>query len=52
MNALIFIVVLGIVAGIVALVTFWSGHRKTDLGVVSHQWIAEHRFGSAHDGRR
>jgi hypothetical protein len=47
------VVVLGVVIAAIALVTSWRrGDQSTDLGVVSHQWIAEHRLGSGQDSRR
>jgi hypothetical protein len=42
------------VAGVVAaLISSWRRTDLTsDLGAVSHQWLAEHRLGSGHDSRR
>jgi hypothetical protein len=41
------------IAAVVALVTSWRrGDRQTDLGAVSHQWIAEHRLNPEQDSRR
>ena len=41
------IIVALVAAGAIALLaTSWYQHgRKSDLGAVSHQWIAENRFG-------
>jgi hypothetical protein len=47
------VIALGIAVAIGALVTSWRrSDRLADLGTVSHQWIAEHRPGSAQDSRR
>jgi hypothetical protein len=44
---------LGIAAAVGALLTSWRrGARTADLGAVSTQWIAEHRFGSGQDSSR
>ena len=43
---------MGVAGALAALIGFWHrGARPTDLGAVSHQWIAEHRLGSGHDSR-
>ena len=52
MSATFVVIVLGIGAAIAAAVTMWRHGRPADLGVVSHQWIAEHRFGRESDTRR
>jgi len=52
-NTVWMVVGLGLVAAVVAFVSSW--HRRdqhSDLGAVSHQWIAEHRFGQGNDSRR
>ena len=47
------VVGLGVAGGILALIASWRGGDHTaDLGVVSHQWLAEHRLGSGQDSRR
>lgn len=48
------VVGLGVAVGVLALVTSRrrAGDSASDLGVVSHQWIAEQRFGHRSDGRR
>jgi len=35
------------VAGVIAMIatSWYRNDRESDLGAVSHQWIAEHRFG-------
>jgi hypothetical protein len=44
---------LGIAGVFFALVTTWRRRsHPTDLGAVSHQWIAEHRAASGQDSRR
>jgi hypothetical protein len=53
MTALWIAVALAIAAALVACAAFWrSGDLTSDLGAVSHQWLAEHRLGSGHDSRR
>jgi len=53
MNGAWLVVGLGVAGAIVALVTaLRRGEHATDLGAVSSQWIAEHRFGSGPDSRR
>jgi hypothetical protein len=53
MTSMWFAVALGAVGAVVALVVVWSRtDRHADLGAVSSQWIAEHRLGQGHDGRR
>jgi hypothetical protein len=52
-NTIWIIVGLAVAGGVLALVTSWRrSDRLTDLGAVSHQWIAEHRLGSGQDSRR
>jgi hypothetical protein len=49
-------IVLGIVGVAVAMLMLAAAWRRrgqeTDLGSVSHQWIAEHRMGQGHDSQR
>jgi hypothetical protein len=53
MNGTWLLIGLGIAGAFVAVVASWRrGDRPADLGAVSHQWIAEHRFGSGQDSRR
>jgi hypothetical protein len=53
MNTVWVVVGLGIAGAVIALVTSWRrGDHLSDLGTVSHQWIAEHRLGSGQDSRR
>lgn len=53
MNALWIVIGLGLV-GALARTIGWSfrRHRPTDLGLVSHQWIAEHRISQEQDRLR
>jgi hypothetical protein len=47
------VVGLAAVAAVVAGVSSWQKRdQRSELGVVSHQWIAEHRFGQGNDSRR
>ena len=47
------LIALGVAAVVVAVVaSSWSEDRRSDLGSVSHQWIAEHRFGTRQDSGR
>lgn len=53
MNALWVVIGVGLVGGIVALLTAWQrGDQGTDMGAVSNQWISEHRLGQSNDSRR
>ena len=53
MNTIWVVIGLFIVGALAALATSWRrGDQPADLGAVSHQWIAEHRFGSGQDSRR
>jgi len=49
-------IIIGLVAVAGILAALASARRRTagpaDLGVVSHQWIAEHRLSSAEESRR
>jgi hypothetical protein len=51
-NTLWFVGGAGIVGVVVAFLTSWSRGRQSDMGAVSHQWIAEHRLGQGQDLRR
>jgi hypothetical protein len=52
-NAIWVVVGLGVVGGIVTLVSMWQrGDQGTDMGAVSSQWISEHRLGQNNDSRR
>lgn len=46
-TALWIAVALAVAGGIAMFATSWyrRDHESADLGAVSHQWIAEHRFG-------
>ena len=51
MNTIWVVVGLCVAGAVVALFTSWQRRDEhSDLGAVSHQWIAEHRMG--HDHRR
>jgi hypothetical protein len=53
MNTVWVALALGIAGAILALITSWRRRTNpTDLGAVSHQWIAEHRAASGQDSRR
>jgi hypothetical protein len=53
MNAGWMAVLVGLVLALVAIASAWfRRHEQFDLGTVSHQWIAEQRFGAGHDSRR
>ena len=44
---------LAVVAVVIAALSSWQRRdQRSELGVVSHQWIAEHRFGQGNDARR
>lgn len=46
-------VLIGVALAVVAVASSWfRRHEPLDLGTVSHQWIAEQRFGTSHDPRR
>jgi len=46
-------VLIGLALALVAIASSWfRRHEPLDLGTVSHQWIAEQRFGANHDPRR
>jgi hypothetical protein len=54
-NAIWVVVGLGLVGGIVALISMWQrGEQGADMGAVSNQWISEHRLGHGqnNDSRR
>ena len=50
--SLIWIVVGVAIAGGLAKRIIRNRSSESDLGFVSHQWIAEHRLGSGQDSRR
>jgi len=53
MNTGWIIVLVGLAAAVVAAASSWLSRRdEFDLGTVSHQWIAEQRFGAGGDPRR
>jgi hypothetical protein len=53
MNSIWLIVGVAVAGALAVLVMSWRrGDRSTDLGAVSHQWIAEHRLSSGEDSRR
>jgi hypothetical protein len=47
-------VLIGMIVAVVVITVVYARRRGhvTDLGSVSHQWIAEHRFGSREDSRQ
>ena len=45
MNTLWFVGGAGLIGVVVAMLASWSRGRQSDMGAVSHQWIAEHRLG-------
>jgi hypothetical protein len=53
MNTVWVVLALAVAAAIVALATSWRRRsHPSDMGAVSHQWIAEHRMSSGEDSRR
>jgi hypothetical protein len=53
MSTVWIVIALGIVGAVVALVAFRRrGDHAANLGVVSHQWLAEHKIGPGQDWRR
>jgi hypothetical protein len=52
MSTALIVIVLAVATAVVALLALRRGDQPADLGVVSHQWIAEHRLGSGQDSRR
>jgi len=53
MNLVWVVVALAVLAGIVTVVG-WSqrSRQESDLGIVSHQWLAEHRHSQTQDSHR
>jgi len=52
-NMVWIVVGVGVVSAAVAFLSAWQRRDEHhDFGSVSHQWIAEHRFGQADDPRR
>jgi hypothetical protein len=52
-NTIWVVVGIGLVTGVVALISAWHrGAERADMGAVSSQWIAEHRLGAGNDSRR
>lgn len=52
MNTVWIIVGVG-VSCLIAVILRWRGRgRESDLGFVSHQWVAEHRLSQPHDPPR
>jgi hypothetical protein len=47
----IVIVAIAVAIGVVVR-TYWSGAGASDLGSVSHEWLAEHRNSQVQDSRR
>jgi hypothetical protein len=53
MSAVWLVLFVGVALAVVAVVSsVFRRHPPVDLGTVSHQWIAEQRFGANHDPRR
>jgi hypothetical protein len=53
MNAWWIVLGVGLAGAIVLLATLWlRRYQDSDLGTVSHQWIAEQRLGQGHDPQR
>ena len=53
MNALWVLLAIAVAGAIVALAMSWLRRDEdSDLGTVSHQWIAEQRLGQGQDSRR
>jgi hypothetical protein len=52
MNTIVVLMGLGGLCAVIAIAVSWRRGTATDLGAVSHQWIAEHRMGSGEDSRR
>lgn len=53
MNSGWILILAGLVVAAAAAVSSWRRRRgESDLGAVSHQWIAEQRFGANRDPRR
>lgn len=53
MNTVLIVVGLGVVVGVVAAAALWfRGTQATDLGSVSHTWVAELRAGEPYDSTR
>ncbi|MBI4885903.1 MAG: hypothetical protein HY824_02315 [Acidobacteria bacterium] len=53
MNAGWIVLGVGVVVAMVVLAASWLRRDHSfDLGTVSHQWIAEQRFGQGHDLQR
>ena len=51
MNIVWVAVGLGLVGGVLFLMSWRRANQAEDMGAVNHQWIAEHRLGSQ-DARR
>lgn len=53
MSAAWLALLVGLALAVVAVASsVFRRHGPVDLGTVSHQWIAEQRFGANHDPRR
>lgn len=53
MNTALIVVGLGVVAAAAAVAALWyRGTQATDLGSVSHTWVAELRAGEPYDSNR
>jgi hypothetical protein len=53
MNAVWIVAGLGIAIVVSTFITLWRGtDRLEEMGAVSHQWLAEHRYGTIRDSPR
>jgi hypothetical protein len=53
MNTVLIVVALGVVCSVLAAIAVWyRSSQATDLGSVSHTWVAELRAGEPYDSSR
>jgi ABC-type Mn2+/Zn2+ transport system permease subunit len=53
MNTVLILVALGVVCAVLGVVVLWfRSSQATDLGSVSHTWVAELRAGEPYDSSR
>ena len=52
MSTIVIVAILCSIALILAATSWLRRHEPVDLGTVSHQWIAEQKFGPGSDSRR